>query len=1003
MRRRLGAVFLAVSLTVVACTGGDDAGPPPTDAPTVDETQPAETDDVDGPDVTDDTTDDGTDNGTDGPSPGPPLEVALVWHQHQPRYPIVDGVVTRPWVRVHAAKNYLDMVERVDAFDDLRVTFNLTPSLLMQLEEISAGTRDLYWVLTEIPADELTDEERQLLTERFFDVNQRIVDRFPRYAELAERDRSTFTTDEIRDLQVLFNLAWTDPQFLAQEPLAALVDQGRDFDEADKAIVLDRHLELVDAVIGAHAERWADGRIELTTTPLAHPILPLLVDTDLALQQDPQAIMPTERFREYADARIHMERGLDLAQELLGARPTGMWPAEGAVAQEVVKLFSDADIAWIATGEDVLARSLGIGGFERDGDLVREADLLYRPWVVRHRDTEPPVVVFFRDTRLSDLIGFEYSGTDADEAVADFMGRLFDIRERLLAEGGDGPHVVSVVLDGENAWEWYEDDGGPFLDALYTALTTTDWITTTTPSAFVAEHLDAIEELPAPLAAGSWIGGTLQTWIGEDEEAQAWDYLRRARLDLRRAEQQGADPAALDEAMEAMLWAQGSDWFWWFGDDQDSGDDAYFDRAFRELLGQVYDAIGDDRPPWLEVPIVPFTPEQATLVDEVSLLDGDAGALAFEVVDGDLRVTTEADGPFELYLGMPRASVRRGTTLDGTVLGFGASHLVRFDAGEACLATPLPPVGLDELLRPCETVEVLDTAAGPTVVLPGPALGGLQTGDRLTVLLVGPGGETTPSAAPGLIALPDVGGFDLVLEVIDPVGDDHGPGSFTYPTDQVFLDGSYDLTRFQVGEADDEIVFVFDVDAPVANPWGSPVGLSVQTFDVYIDAIPGSGERLLLPGRNAALEEGSGWDVAVTIEGWMSKVVRVVDGARIEDRPPMAITVLRDEGRVIVRLPYAALGVETPPEDWRLAVAVLSQEGFPSAGVDRVRDVARTAGQWTLGGGSGDATETRIIDLLHPEPGVQEAALGDRPPSDATQATLTAEDVAVVPMVPTEP
>lgn len=990
--RRVGVVVV-FALFVAACTGGDDAGGPTTTAAGSDVTT-----------TTPSTPTTSTPRPVDGSGvDGPPLEVALVWHQHQPRYPVVDGVVTRPWVRVHATKDYLDMVERVDAFPELRVTFNLTPSLLVQLEELSAGTRDAYWVHTEIPADELTPEQRRFVIERFFDVNPRIVARFPRYAELASGDRDEFDTDEIRDLQVLFNLAWTDPQFLAEEPLAALVDRQRGFSEADKAVVLGVHQDLVDRVIEAHAERWADGRIEVTTTPLAHPILPLLVDTDLALEQDPNAIMPNERFREYADAREHVDRGLDLATELLGARPTGMWPAEGAVAQDVVKLFSDAGVRWIATGEEVLARSLGIGGFERDGDTVRDADLLYRPRTVRHRDDQPPVAVFFRDTRLSDLIGFEYSGTDADVAVADFLDRLWEARERLLASGAPGPHVLTVILDGENAWEHYDADGGPFLDALYRALTTNDWIRTTTPTAFVDEHLDALEPLGAPLAAGSWIAGTLQTWIGEDEEARGWDLLRRARLDLRRAEQQGADPERIAEAFEAMMWAQGSDWWWWFGDDQDSGDDGYFDRAFRELLGQVYDALGLERPVWVDVPIVPDRPVDATVVDDVITFAAAAGELRLEI-DDDAVVATVDGGAFasgfELYLRSPRATAARGTTMDGRVLGFDATHLVRFDGNESCVASALPPVGLDELLRPCARVASTVEADRIRIEIPGATLGGIQTGDRWTLRVLGDR-VAIPDDAPGLAVVPDVGGFDVVADVEDPSGDDHGPGAFTYPTDPVFVPGSFDLTRFQLGVADEDLVLVFDVDAAISNPWNSPVGLSVQTFDVYLDTDPGSGERLLLPGRNAALPPGDGWNAAVTIEGWSSKVVRIQpDGTRLEERPPMTITVLRDEGRVVVRLPRAAIGADTDPSTWRFAVAVLSQEGFPSAGVDRVRDVARVATQWNLGGGVGRPVETRIVDLLHPDVGVQEEALSAIPDSTATQATVTADDVAVVPLLP---
>ncbi len=996
MPRRWSVLLLVAALATAACSsdGSSDSTTAPTTADTG-TTAPS------GPT--------GTDGGPTTVPPdqvdAPPLEVALVWHQHQPRYPVVDGLVSRPWVRVHATKDYLDMVERVDAFPDLQITFNLTPSLLLQLQELSDGARDLYWDLSATPVAELTDAQRTLLVERFFDVNPQIVDRFWRYAELAAADRSTFDDRDLRDLQVLFNLAWTDPTYLARPPLDALVEQGADFDEDDVATVLGVHQELVDAVIGAHAERWADGRIELTTTPLAHPILPLLADTDLALQQDPLAVVPADPFREYPDAREHVELGLDLATELLGDRPTGMWPGEGAVAQEVVKLWSDAGVDWVATGEDVLARSLGIGSFEREGDVVREADLLYRPWLVRHRDDSEPVAVFFRDTRLADLIGFEYSGTDADEAVTDLIGRLGAIRTQLAEEGADGPHLVTIVLDGENAWEHYPDDGGPFLDALYTALTTTDWLRTTTPTDFLDRHAGELEELPAPLAAGSWIGGTLSTWIGEPEEARAWELLRAARLDLRRAEQQGASTEQLAAAHDAMRWAQGSDWFWWFGDDQDSGDDAYFDRAYRELLGQVYDELGLERPAWTEVPIVPATPVEARTTEAgTSVLDGDAGRLEVGIDDERLTVTTDATAPFELYVRSARGGRERGTSLDGEVLGFGATQVVRFDGTSGCAARSLPPVGVAELIVACEPVTAGPAGEG-TVELSVEAevFGGFQTGDRIWLQLRSATG-TTPTDAPGLVVAPDVGGFDVVFDLEDPTGDDHGPGDYVYPTDTVFTEGSFDLTGFQLGSTEDEIVFVFDLAAPIANPWSSPTGLAIQTFDVYLDTGAGSvadgGERLFLDGRNAALPDGSTWDVAVAVEGWMPKVVRIVDGARIEDRGSVRTTVVGDQGRVIVRVPRDALGATTDPSTWRIAVAVLGQEGFPSSGVDRVRDVAVTAAQWRFGGGTGAASDTRIIDLLHPEPGEQEALLAAPADSGSSQADLTADDVAVVPLLP---
>jgi carbohydrate-binding DOMON domain-containing protein len=325
---------------------------------------------------------------------------------------------------------------------------------------------------------------------------------------------------------------------------------------------------------------------------------------------------------------------------------------------------------------------------------------------------------------------------------------------------------------------------------------------------------------------------------------------------------------------------------------------------------------------------------------------------------------------------------------------------VRFDGTSACAARSLPRVGTSELAAACDPVDTATDSGTVRVTVPLTALRGLQSGDRLLARLVTPT-ALTPSDAPGLVVVPDIGGFDVVLDVTDPGGDDHGPGTYAYPTDAVFTPGSFDLTAFQLGTAGDDVVLVFDVGAPVANPWGSPTGLSVQTFDVYIDGDPARGDRLLLGGRNAALGEGDGWDAAVTIEGWASKVVRVgPDGSRAEDRPTIGLTVLRDQGRVIARVPRSSLGVDSDPSTWRVAVALLSQEGYPSAGVDRVRDVQPTAEQWKLGGGTGDVNETRIIDLLQPEADVQEEALSDYPASTASQAELTATDVARVPLIP---
>ena len=955
----------------------------------------------------------------------PGFYLMLMWHQHQPLYPKdASGVYSRPWVRVHATKDYLDMAALVAEYPGVRAVFNLTPALLLQLEDLAAGARDRYWVATEMPAERLTADDKRFLLERFFDVNPKVIARFPRYRELAD-DRArrgidaaleAWSAQDFRDLQVLFNLAWTDPDFLAVEPLRALVERGRGYAEANKPVVLAEHRRIVREVIPLHRRLWEEGRIEVTTTPLAHPILPLIADTDFGIEGDPGALLPEHRYREIIDADQQVIRGLDVAERLLGRRPVGMWPAEGAVVQLVMSLFSKNGVRWVATGEDVLAMSLGIA-ITRDGDDTVEQSELYRPWQATLR-RNPPVPIFFRDVRLSDLIGFEYSGMAGSAAAADFMRRLRNIRDRLDAAGrlgGEQPPVVSVILDGENAWEHYANDGKDFLNALYRRLSEAGWVATITPS----EYLERFAE-PQPLGAvfpASWFQPNLATWFGEEEEALAWDYLWRVRDDLRRAERSGeVEDEALAAAYQSMLFAEGSDWFWWYGSDQESGDDGYFDRAFRELLGQVYDHLGRERPPFLQVPIIPDAPVPVVRQpDEPAAvsIDGDLGewevaertGVAFEAEAARLRFAFDesslylalegpaSGAPVDLYLG--GAGTATGLSLNGRVLGFRATHAARFDGvGGACLAPLAEPDA-------CEPLTAADSDGGVEVQIPFAQLGALESGDLVRVAADLPERDELGGGAVYALQVPDISTMTVVIDVEDPVGDDHGPGTYTYPLDEVFVPGSYDLRRFQVGTEPEHLIFAFEVRAPIANPWGSPRGLSVQTFDVYVDTDPGTGggARLLLPGRNAALPAGHGWEYAVTVEGWDSALyVADAAGALEERQPSFDLVVFPAKGRVVVRLPRD-LFPEGDPAAWGYAAALLSQEGFPSAGVRRVRDVEPSAAQWRIGGGSTAANQTRILDAAWPDAGVQEEMLSAYPAATGSIDGLTADDFGGIPLL----
>ena len=1024
MIRRWLVLLGAVVLLAAACTDGDSDDPADTAVATSTTTLvPTETTATAAPP--------GDDHG---------LYLMLMWHQHQPRYPLDDnGVVTRPWVRVHATKDYYDMAALHDEFPDVRATFNLTPILLLQLEELMNGTKDVYWTASEIPAAALSDEQKRFLMERFFDISNGIITRFPRYADLADLRTANgggaapldiFTTQDYRDLQVLFNLGWTDPDFLAEEPLASLVAKGRDFAEDDKAVVFAEHERIISEVIPIHARLWDEGKIEVTTTPLAHPILPLISDSSLATVGDPAAMLPKQRFQEIPDADQQVIRGLDLAERLLGRRPVGMWPGEGGVAQLVMSLFSKNGVEWVGTGEDVLAQSLDIGSFTRSAnDVVDDASSLYQPWQAE-LNRNPAVPMFFRDRLLSDLIGFEYSRSSGEAAADDFMRRLADIRTQLETQRAFDdparPPVVSVILDGENAWEHYPNDGKDFLRALYRNLSTSDFVTTITPSEYLDRfgQPDSLDEVfPA-----SWFQPNFATWIGESEEATAWDYLYEVRRDLEDAERSGQfSEEALAAAYDAMLLAEGSDWFWWYGSDQDSGDDGYFDRAYRTSLARVYEALDLPVPAFVDVPIIPERPIEVaaqpsalgTIVVDGVPDDEWAAAGRWDNTSGfipqvrwlfdreslylrlDLPSAASIVPPLDVYIGAPEGTASATTTM-GVPLGFGATHLLRIELDAACLFDEIP-APRTALPPSCETpIDVGSRGDVIEVEVPLTALGALESGDRLSLKL-NPGESDTlePTAGPVPLQIPDISNVEVAMETSDPIGDDHGPGTYTYPTDGVFTGGSYDLTSFSAGTEGDEVVFTFEIAGTIQNPWGSPRGVSVQTFDIYIDRDPGgsTGVRRLLDGRNASLGAGDGWEYAVTVEGWEPAIYLArADASTEETTPSFDVVVFGDKGKVVVRIPRDLLG-DGDPSEWGYVAAVMSQEGFPSSGVRRIRDVDDEAAQWRLGGGPADAHHTRIVDIAWPVDGEQEQFLSDYPPTVGAIGDLSDDDFAQVPLL----
>src|SRR5579864_4617263 len=526
------------------------------------------------------------------------LHVAFIWHMHQPYYKDdLTSTYLLPWVRLRSAKDYYKMPALLDAYPKVRATFNLVPSLLAQIEDYGKEESiDLFLNLSQRPATDLSQEEREFVLRWMRESPRALrVQQSQRYLELASRPLDAqFTTADIRDLQVWFNLAWCDPVWVEQDArLAELKRKDRDFAEDDKSILFAAQLERIRSVIPKYRELADRGQAELTFSPYYHPILPLICHVDSARSANPQIQLPERHFSHREDAERQIELGMGLFERMLGRRPKAMWPSEMAVGESVIGLAEKAKIDWMISDEEVLARSL-------EGQFNRE-DHLYQPKRVAREGGS--VAMVFRDSQLSNVIGFDYQRMSSLDAARDLMGRLRRIQEIQ----GDRDFLAVIALDGENAWEFYPRDGHDFLNTLYTELENSSDVITTTVSDFIAEHPP--EHQLHHLHTGSWIGASLDTWIGDPEHNIAWDLLAETRdwLDAQ-SQQRPKDSEQAALAWREILITEGSDWFWWFSRKHDSGMDPIWDNQFRLHLRNVYKLMGARAPGRLFQPIIKRSP-----------------------------------------------------------------------------------------------------------------------------------------------------------------------------------------------------------------------------------------------------------------------------------------------------------------------------------------------------------------------------------------------------------
>ena len=561
---------------------------------------------------------------------------------HQPLYKdFVTGKYHLPWVRLHSTYSYLDMASIVEEFPKAKCTFNITSSLIWQLIDISQSENidDVFLDLSEKDASELTDKDKVFILKNFFSCDPaKAIFPIKRYKELyykrgediregALLDVSTsFTDQDFRDLQVLFNLAWCGFTLRKKDKLVRhLLHKGGCYTPEEKHMLLDKQKEVVSSILPLYKKLQDEGKIEVSTTPYYHPILPLLTGADGGYN-----------FTE--DAKVHVKRAIELYEKVFGRKPKGFWPAEGSVSPQIIPILEEVGIKWIATDEGILIESF------RDKVHPRE-NLIYKAFTAKN-DTRK-IDMVFRDIHLSNAISFKYSQMNQKKAAVDLLRDLDNIFKHVKDKPGE--HVVSIILDGENPWPYYPDGGRDFLREVYSHISSSAHLEMVTVGGFLSSCQDKQEI--ENLYSGSWIDRNFRKWIGSPQKNKAWEYLEKAREDLF----QGDAPTT--EALEELYIAEGSDWFWWY-DDFGTELNFVFDDLFRLHLKNMYTIMGRKVPGYLTKPIHSGPSVQS--LPEVSAAGEMAGSVKVLLVSSEVVPFAKTGGLADVSGSLPKALLELG-------------------------------------------------------------------------------------------------------------------------------------------------------------------------------------------------------------------------------------------------------------------------------------------------------------------------------------------------------
>ncbi|MDD3625730.1 MAG: glycoside hydrolase family 57 protein [bacterium] len=547
-----------------------------------------------------------------------PLNIIFYWHFHQPYYfDLVTGEFKLPWVILHSIKDYYYLGRLVKDFPEEHFTFNFVPSLIEQIEiylRESFNVNDKFISTALKPATDLSDDDKLFLLKNFFFANwDKMINPIPRYKELLDKrgrfiskgillDKIKYwTPQDFLDLQVLFHLCWFDPISVKENPfINSLKKKGKNFTEEEKVEMIRHEFRILEKVLPLYKELWNSGQVELTATPYYHPIMPLLYNSNSAKVEMPGWEPLRNTFSHPEDIDYHINAALCFFQERFGRKPRGMWPSEGSVSKDIIPIISKYGLEWIATDEEILSRSVNDGVKRNSLGEIENPEYLYRAFNLDIG--EKPVNIIFRDHKLSDNFSFNYHQIPPNIAVNNFMKYLEKVYDKIPNDKYE--YGLSVIMDGENAWEYYDNNGYDFLKGIFEKLRDDKRFELLT----VSEFMDKPQEKPKlnHITSGSWINHNFYIWIGHNEDKKSWELLGEVRDDLTRIlEKESGNYSDYHKhlAWKSFYVAEGSDWAWWYGEDQSTANDSDFDELFRTHLANIYRFLGKEVPSKLYQPI----------------------------------------------------------------------------------------------------------------------------------------------------------------------------------------------------------------------------------------------------------------------------------------------------------------------------------------------------------------------------------------------------------------